>query len=110
MTKALFDVVGVANANLLEVAPIVAGAIVSKPLINTTACKVIVFALDAGQSISEHHAPYVATVQVLDGRLEFGVAGKKSVMEANDWLVMPFDTKHDLTAVQPTRFLLTLLK
>ena len=29
---------------------------------------------------------------------------------ANDWLIMPFDEKHDLTALAPTHFLLTLLK
>jgi len=110
MAKAMFDATTVENGNLLAAAPIVPDAIVSKTLVNTASCKMIVFAMDAGQSISEHHAPYVATVHVLDGRLEFGVAGKKLAMAANDWLVMPFDVRHDLLAVEPTRFLLTLLK
>lgn len=110
MSKAMFDAATVATANLLAAVPIVSDSIVSKPLVNTAGCKMIVFAMDAGQSISEHHAPYVATVHVLDGRLEFGVAGKKHTMTANDWLVMPFDAKHDLLALAPTRFLLTLLK
>lgn len=110
MAKAMFDAATVQHANLLDAAPIVPGAIVSKTLVNTAGCKMIVFAMDAGQSISEHHAPFVATVHVLDGRLEFGVAGQKLTMAAHDWLVMPFDMKHDLLAVEPTRFLLTLLK
>ena len=110
MAKAMFDAATVQRANLLSVVPIVPGAIVSKPLVHTAGCKVILFAMDAGQSISEHHAPFVATVHVLDGRLDFGVAGQKHAMAANDWLVMPFDEKHDLVAVEPTRFLLTLLK
>lgn len=110
MAKALFDATTVQHANLLEAVPIVPGAIVSKALVNTTGCKMIVFAMDAGQSISEHHAPFVATVQVLDGRLEFGVGGVTRTMCANDWLVMPFDEKHDLLATEPTRFLLSLVK
>lgn len=110
MAPALFDATSVQRTNLLVAVPIVSGAVVSKAMVNTAGCKLIVFAMDAGQSISEHHAPFVATVHVLDGRLEFGVGGHKHVMTANDWLVMPFDEKHDLVAVEPTRFLLTLLK
>lgn len=110
MAKSLFDVKSVGEANLLVVCPIVEGAVVSKPLVNTDTCKAIVFAMDAGQSISEHHAPYVATVHVLDGKLDFAVAGTRRVLAANDWLLIPFDARHDLTALEPTRFLLTLLK
>lgn len=110
MTKALFDTTAIATANLLDTVPVVIGAIVSKALVNTASCKLIVFAMDAGQSISEHHAPYVATVHVLDGRLMFGAGGTTYAMTANDWLVMPHDARHDLTATEPTRFLLTLLK
>jgi quercetin dioxygenase-like cupin family protein len=110
MSKALFDTNSIANANLLETVPVVPDAIVSKPLVQSASCKMIVFAMDAGQSISEHHAPYVATVQVLDGRLEFGAGGQTYSMAANDWLILPYDAKHDLVATEPTRFLLTLLR
>ncbi|MCC6683220.1 MAG: cupin domain-containing protein [Phycisphaeraceae bacterium] len=106
----MFDGKKAEYANLLQAAPIVPGAVVSKPLINSDACKVIVFAMDEGQSISEHHAPFVATVHVLDGELDFSVSGRRQRMAAHDWLIMPFDAKHDLTALKPTRFMLTLLK
>ncbi len=110
MAKAMFDGKSAEFANLLKAAPIVPGAVVSKPLIHTDSCKLIMFAMDEGQSISEHHAPYLATVHVLDGELDFSVSGRKQHMAAHDWLVMPFDAKHDLTALKPTRFMLTLLK
>ncbi|HEX5053486.1 MAG TPA: cupin domain-containing protein [Planctomycetota bacterium] len=110
MVKAMFDVESVGVAKLLEAVSVVAGSVVSKPLVHTTSCKMIVFAMDEGQSISEHHAPYVATVHVLDGRLDFGVAGAQYELGPNDWMVLPVDAKHDLTAVAPTRFLLTLLR
>jgi quercetin dioxygenase-like cupin family protein len=110
MAKSMFEVESVGGANLLAAVPIVPGSVVSKPLVNADSCKMIVFAMDEGQSISEHHAPYVATVHVLEGRLDFAVAGEKHVLVANDWLLIPFDAKHDLTATEPTRFLLTLLR
>ncbi len=110
MAQALYTTENTVYANLLETAPVQSGATVSKPLVNTEALRQILFAMDAGQSLSEHRAPYVAVVQVLDGRLRFGVDGETREMGPNDWLVMPPDTPHDLDAIEPTRLLLTLTK
>ncbi|MBK8976330.1 MAG: cupin domain-containing protein [Planctomycetes bacterium] len=110
MAKALFDASSVSRANLLEAAPIVPGATVSKALLETPHGKLVLFAMDAGQAISEHRAPFVATVHVLDGQLSFGVGAERHVLRAHDWLAMPPNATHDLTAEEPTRFLLTLHK
>jgi len=110
MTKPLFDATTSQFVELLASCPIVAGATVSKPLVNLREGKVIIFAMDAGQEISEHQAPFVATVHVLDGRLRFGVDGQEREMAPHEWLVMPSSAPHRLTAVEPTRFLLTLFK
>jgi quercetin dioxygenase-like cupin family protein len=96
--------------NLIETCPIVAGATVSRPLLNLAEGKVVIFAMDAGQEISEHRAPFVSTVQVLDGRLRFGVGDVERIMVAPDWLLMPSSAPHRLAAIEPTRFLLTLFK
>lgn len=97
-------------AELLATCPIVAGATVSRALLNTPDGRVIVFAMDAGQEMSKHRAPFMASVQVLDGRLKFGVDGKDREMRANDWLIMPPNAPHRLLAIEPTRFVLTLFK
>jgi quercetin dioxygenase-like cupin family protein len=96
--------------NLLDVCPIVPGAIVSKPLLNLPEGKAVVFAMDAGQEISEHRAPFASTVLVLDGRLRFAVGATEREMGPHDWLVMPPGEAHRLSALEPTRFVLTLLK
>ncbi len=110
MAKSLYDATRADGANLLELMPIAAGGIVSKPLTDAHGLRQIVFAMDGGQIISEHRAPYVATVHVLDGRMNFTVAGSTREMTAHDWLVMPPNEPHDLEAIEPTRFLLTLAK
>lgn len=110
MAKALYSTEKVDHANLLELTPIVQGATVSKPLVNSDALRQVVFAMDKGQSMSEHRAPFIVVVQVLDGELEFTVDGQARRLTAHDWLVMPPDKPHDLDAVEPTRFLLTLAK
>lgn len=110
MAKALYNTDQVACANLLELTPIVPGATVSKPLVDNGVLRQIVFAMDKGQSLSEHRAPFIAVVQVLDGELNFTVDGETRRLVAHDWLVMPADKPHDLDAVEPTRFLLTMVK
>jgi quercetin dioxygenase-like cupin family protein len=52
----------------------------------------------------------MASVHMLDGRLKFGVDGKDREMRANDWLIMPPNAPHRLSAIEPTRFVLTLFK
>lgn len=110
MSSPLFDAASPQFVELLAACPVVPGATVSKPLVNLPEGKVIVFAMDAGQEISEHRAPFVSTVHVLDGRLRFVVGSKQKDMAAHDWLVMPSNAQHRLSALEPTRFVLTLLK
>ncbi len=110
MMQPLFDAKASQFVELLAACPIVPGATVSRPLLNLPEGKVIVFAMDAGQEISEHQAPFVAMVHVLDGRLRFGVDGQEREMAPHHWLAMPGGAPHRLTAVEPTRFLLTLFK
>lgn len=110
MGKALFDTKAVATANLLQAVPVVAGAIVSKTLVDCGNGKWIVFAMDAGQAISEHHTPFFLTVLVLDGELDFAVGGATHTLGPGDWLSAPSNAEHDLVARTATRFLLTLVR
>ncbi len=110
MAKAQFQTDAVSHTNLLELTPIVQGATVSKPLVNSDALRQVVFAMDKGQSMSEHRAPFLVVVQVLDGEMKFTAAGETRTLKAHDWLVMPPDEPHDLDAIEPTRFLLTMVK
>jgi quercetin dioxygenase-like cupin family protein len=110
MAKPQYTTEKVDHANLLTLTPIVPGATVSKPLVNCDAIRQVVFAMDKGQLMSEHRAPFIVVVQVLDGELDFTVDGKTRRLAAHDWLIMPPDKPHDLDAVEPTRFLLTMVK
>ena len=96
--------------NLLESCRIVPGAIVSKPVLDAPEGRAVLFAMDAGQVMSEHRAPFLAAVHVLDGRLTFTVAGQQHDLGPHTWLAMPVNAAHSLTALEPTRFLLTLFK
>ena len=110
MSKTLFSMDQVGRTNLAELAEVVGGGIVSKPLFDTGTVKQVLFAMDAGQSISEHRVPMAATVHVLDGRMQFRAGDEQHDMGPHEWLLMPPNTPHELRADQPVRFLLTLIK
>lgn len=110
MTKPLFSPDDVSFAALEETCPVVAGGIVSKPLLNTPALRQVIFAVDSEQEMSEHRAPFLATVHVLRGRMAFTAGGTTREMAAGDWVVMPPDEPHALSATEPTIFLLTLAR
>ena len=59
--------------DLISYAP---GSVVSRTLAENAAGTVTLFAFDAGQSLSEHQAPFDAVVQVLDGEAELVIGGK----------------------------------
>ncbi len=72
--------------------------------------RVVVFAFDAGQELSEHTSAYPAIVQVLSGKLLLTMGGDVVTMEPGDWAHMAADLPHSLEALEPTVMLLTLLR
>ncbi len=108
MATCLFSTQSTGQANLLELVTVEPDGIVSKPLMETRGAKVLLFALDAGQELSEHTSAYAASVHVLDGRVQLLVNGKEHALGVNDFLVMPAQAPHSVIAESATRMLLTL--
>lgn len=91
--------------------PIPPGGIASTPLIDLPgSTKVVLFALDAGQEISPHLTPFPAAVLPLAGRLR--------LMVGEDWhdglpggrVEFPRNVTHAVQAVEPSHFLLLMLR
>lgn len=110
MAKAMFDTTDVNAADLATIIEMPEGGTVSKPLVADDALRLILFGMDAGQVISEHRAPVLATVHVITGRLKLTVNGQSHTLGSHGWVLMPPDAPHDLEALEPCRFLLTMVK
>ena len=110
MARVLFDTDSIHATNLLELVEVVPGGIVSKPLLETECVKQVLFALDAGQQLSEHTSPSVATVHVLEGTVYLRVDGAEHQLGPHGWLMMPENAPHELRAQEPAHLLLTLVK
>jgi len=86
------------------------GSVVSRTLIENDAGTVTLFAFDAGQSLSEHTAPFDALVQVVDGAAEFTIGGDVSKVESGQIILMPANIPHGVRAISRFKMLLTMLR
>ena len=68
------------------------------------------FAFDAGQALSEHTAPFDAIVQVLDGKAELTIGGKRVAAQAGQAVLMPADVPHAVNATGRFKMLLLMIR
>lgn len=86
------------------------GGVVSKTLIDKKVGTLTAFSFDEGQGLSEHTAPYDATVQILDGEAEITIGGKPVRAQAGQLVIMPAGVPHSLHAVKRFKMLLIMIR
>ena len=91
---------------LIEVA---ADATVSRTVLKAEGVRVVLFAFDAGQELSEHTAAIPILLQVLDGRLRVGAAGEQVELAPGGLVHIGARVPHDVLALEPSRMVLTML-
>lgn len=85
-------------------------SIVSRTLVDREAGTVTLFAFDKGQGMSEHTAPFDALVEIVDGKAEVTIAGRKHNLQEGEIIVMPANQPHSLKAVERFKMLLTMIR
>jgi quercetin dioxygenase-like cupin family protein len=85
-------------------------AIVSQALLKKENGNVTLFAVDAGEGISEHTTPHDALVQVVEGRVALTIGGEVVERGPGEWALMPADIPHAVRALTPLRFTLTMIR
>jgi quercetin dioxygenase-like cupin family protein len=81
----------------------------SRVLYQDDALRLVVFAFDAGQELTEHTAAVPAVVQVLRGRLELTLGAEEATADPGAWIRMPAKLPHSVRALEPSVMLLTML-
>ncbi|BDD06932.1 cupin [Aureibacter tunicatorum] len=66
--------------------------------------------MKSGQIMKEHKTSYQITVELFEGKIEFGVNGKIKVIEKGDILSLASNTPHDLRALENSIIRLSLSK
>ena len=85
-------------------------AVVSKTLLDKKAGTLTLFSFDVGQGLSEHTAPYDATVQVIDGEAAITIDGKTQTVNAGELIIMPANIPHALRAEKRFKMLLIMIR
>lgn len=101
------------KANILNFTKLVeysANGIISKRVIDRTTGTITLFSFDKDQKLSEHTAPFDALVQVIEGKAEIIIAGKKFLISAGESIILPVGVVHAVNAVEQFKMLLTMIK
>jgi len=85
-------------------------AVISKTLLDKPTGTLTLFAFDAGQGLSEHTSPYDAVVQILEGQAAITIDGQAIQVKVGQLIVMPANVPHALTAEEPFKMLLTMIR
>ena len=95
--------------DLNETLPIPEAGIASTPLLELPgAAKVVLFALDRGQELSPHAAPFPAEIVLLAGALDVMVGETWTSLTPDQLVALPKGATHAVRAQAPSHFLLTL--
>lgn len=80
----------------------------ARTLVRAADLRVILVALRAGATLSEHHASATASLQVLAGQIRLQLPDSAVDLVPGELLVLGADLPHDVQARSESAFLLTL--
>ena len=86
------------------------GATVSKIITKSSNGSTTLFSFDKGQNLSEHTAPFDASVLILEGTCEISIAGEPNLLSEGQWITMPANVPHALDAISRFKMLLIMIK
>lgn len=94
--------------NLLDEVEIPENGTLSRVVFNADGLRVVLFAFDTGEQLTDHAATVPAVVQVIKGRLEIALGDQTIEIEPGSWVHMDAHLTHALVALEPSVVVLTL--
>ena len=85
-------------------------SVISKTVLDKKAGTLTLFSFDKGQGLSEHTAPYDATVIVTDGVGTLVIDGKPLSVKAGEMVIMPANIPHSVRADESFKMLLVMIR
>jgi quercetin dioxygenase-like cupin family protein len=85
-------------------------SIVSKTFIDKKTGTLTLFSFAKGQRLSEHTAPYDATVLIVEGVAEVTIGGKPIIAKAGEMVIMPAKVPHSVKAIKAFKMLLIMIR
>jgi quercetin dioxygenase-like cupin family protein len=86
------------------------GSTVSRILTRNKNGNITLFAFDKGQILSEHTAPFDATVMILEGSGKITIDKQDHILHQGEIIVMPGNIPHALEAIVSFKMMLIMIK
>lgn len=86
------------------------GATVSRVLVKDGPVRLVLFALDAGEELTEHTASLPVVLQTVSGVITVSASGEARRLIPGGWLFLEANEPHTVVAEEPSKFLLTMLR
>lgn len=85
-------------------------SIVSRELLRKKAGTLTIFAFDKGQGLSEHTAPFDATVYIIEGKAEVRIDKDVHLLSEGQMIIMPANIPHAVYATEKFKMLLIMIR
>ncbi|NQU66335.1 MAG: cupin domain-containing protein [Candidatus Marinimicrobia bacterium] len=85
-------------------------SIVSRSILKKDTGSMTVFAFDKGEKLSEHTAPFDATIQLVEGTAEIIISGKSNILKKDEFIILPANQPHAVNANEKFKMVLTMIK
>ena len=93
-------------AGLVDITP---DSTVSRTVLKGEGARLVLFAFDEGQELSEHTASVPVILQALDGEFDVTADGRTVRLAPGDVIHLSARLPHSVFATQPSRLLLTMI-
>ena len=80
----------------------------SKTLVKNDDLRVVLFTMEAGATLKEHHADGSITVQVLRGEIRFSAPDQDHLLRTGEMIALGASITHAVESVGDSAFLLTI--
>lgn len=98
-----------AVTDLLDAVPVTPSSTTSRVVVDNPALRVVVFAFDEGELLTEHSSPRAVVVQLLDGSVRFTVGDEEHLMAPGDVVYLAPGERHALVAEAPSHLSLVMV-
>lgn len=95
--------------DLRELVAVAPESTVSRTVLKADGVRVVVFAFDTGQVLTEHTAAMPVLLQAVDGRLRIVGDGKESILVPGGIIHLDTRVPHSVEALEPSRLVLTMV-
>jgi quercetin dioxygenase-like cupin family protein len=96
--------------HLLDEVEIPDNGTLSRVLFDDDGTRVVIFAFDRGQELTDHTAAVPAVIQVVSGRLRLTLGDDTVEVVPDSWVRMDAHLTHAVVALEPSVMLLTMQK